>query len=123
MKKDLPGENPQGSKGQRDHRRPQRDRRTKDLKEEHERKREREIEDAVSEINEGRQEEQPVAKVTTMRSKERMPREGSLQRRKKPHREDKSSTEADDDAQPRENKAQAIAHGMGPQPEGTGTSS
>ena len=43
-----------------------------------------------------------------MRSKERMPREESLQRRKKPHREDKSSTEADDEAQPRENKAQTI---------------
>ena len=50
--------------------------------------REREIEDAAIEINEGRQEEQPVAKGTTMRSKERMPREGSLQMRKKPHREE-----------------------------------
>ena len=85
--------------------------------------REREIEDAASEINEGRQEEQPVAKGTTMRSKERMPREKSLQRRKKPHREDKSSTEADDEAQPRENKAQTIVPGMGPQPEVTGTNS
>ena len=28
LEKDLPGENPQGSKGQRDHRRPRRDRRT-----------------------------------------------------------------------------------------------
>ena len=58
-----------------------------------------------------------------MRSKERMPREGSLQSRKKPHREDRSSTEADDAAQPRENKAQAIVPVMGPQPEGTGTNS
>ena len=40
--------------------------------------REREIEDAASENNEGRQEEEPVAKGTTMRSKERMAREGSL---------------------------------------------
>ena len=52
-----------------------------------------------------------------------MPRERSLRSRKKPHREDKSSTEADDDAQPRENKAQVIAPGMGPQPEETGTNS
>ena len=58
-----------------------------------------------------------------MRSKEKMPGEGSLQSRKKPHREDKSSTAADYDAQPRENKTQAITPSMGTQPEGTGTNS
>ena len=87
------------------------------------REREREREDAASENNEVRQEEEPAAKGTTLQSKERMPRERSLQSRKKPHREEKSSTEAYYDVQPRENKAQAIAPGTGPQPEGTGTSS
>ena len=43
--------------------------------------------------------------------------------RKKPHREDKSSTEADDDAQPRENKAQRIIPGWDLNPKERGTNS
>ena len=57
-----------------------------------------------------------MAKGTTQQSKELMPRERSSQSRKKSHREEKSSIEADDDAQPKENKAQATGPGKGPQP-------
>ena len=63
--------------------------------------RRREKEDASSENNEGKHNEEIVAKGLIRRGKEKMPREGSTQGRKKPHTEDKRSTDANDDAQPR----------------------